>query len=107
MQTQFERMMRTLILVTTGILFVQLLAAQVSFPAMTPQYPKTSHDSDDNSPEILDQLDVNQDPRLKKMLKWHVANNKMRDGMDGFRVEIFFSSALNAKDQSLRIKNVC
>ncbi len=104
LQPQFYFRMRTLILTIAGILFIHVLAAQVTFPAVSQQYPNDFWDSDADAQEILRRIDVNQDPRLEKMLKWHVENNKKRDGMDGYRVEIFFSSALNAKDQSLRIK---
>jgi hypothetical protein len=38
------------------------------------------------------------------MLKWHIENNKRKDGIDGYRVEIFFSSAMNAKERSLNKK---
>ncbi|MCY1721474.1 SPOR domain-containing protein [Prolixibacteraceae bacterium Z1-6] len=53
---------------------------------------------------ILDEVEVNSDPRLEKMLKWHIEKNKKREGIDGFRVEIFFSSKLDAKEESLAIK---
>jgi hypothetical protein len=49
---------------------------------------------------ILQNLYVNQDPRLDKMLNWHIEKNTKKDGIDGFRVEIFFSSELDALDQS-------
>jgi hypothetical protein len=38
------------------------------------------------------------------MLKWHIENNKINNKIDGFRVEIFFSSDLDAKDKALMKK---
>jgi hypothetical protein len=38
------------------------------------------------------------------MLEWHIKNNKKLDGIDGYRVEIFFSSAMNARERALEIK---
>ncbi len=55
-------------------------------------------------PTILQNLHVNQDPRLKKMLNWHIEKNSKKDGIDGYRVEIFFSSELDALAQSKREK---
>jgi hypothetical protein len=53
---------------------------------------------------LLTGLNINQDQRLEKMLHWHIENNKRKDGMEGFRVEVFSSSALNAKERSFREK---
>lgn len=53
---------------------------------------------------IVDDLSVERDARLDKMLKWHIEKNKEREGMEGFRVEIFFSSDLDAKEQALKTK---
>ena len=100
--------MRALFLVFAGLLFSHLLTAQVTFPSWPENQEQDSLQTEEISIPILDNLDINQDPRLEKMLRWHVENNKKRDGMEGFRVEIFFSSALNAKDQALnKKKNFC
>lgn len=57
-----------------------------------------------DTPEITQRLDINCDARLDEMLEWHVEKNKKKEGMEGFRVEIFFSSEINAKEQALKIK---
>lgn len=98
------RKMRALFLLLSGLFFCQLLAAQVTFPAVPGNQAPDSLQTDSTSLQILEELNINQDPRLEKMLKWHVENNRKRDGMEGFRVEIFFSSALNAKEQALKMK---
>ncbi len=54
--------------------------------------------------DILEELQVNRDPRLDKMLKWHVEKNKNREGMEGYRVEIFFSSTMDAREQAQKVK---
>lgn len=59
---------------------------------------------DSNLPEILNDLNVNQDPRVEKMLSWHIENNKINSKIDGFRVEIFFSSDFDAKEKALNVK---
>jgi hypothetical protein len=94
--------MRFLFLLLAGLLINHLVTAQVTFPGI----PEVSvADSVEAEPAyILDRIHVNQDPRLEKMLKWHIVNNRMRDGISGYRVEIFFSSALNAKEQALNKK---
>jgi hypothetical protein len=100
------RKMRALFLILSGLFICQVVAAQVTFPVAPQNNTKDSlpAGSESISLQILDELTINQDSRLKKMLKWHVENNRKRDGMDGYRVEIFFSSALNAKDQALKKK---
>lgn len=60
--------------------------------------------SDSTRINILEGLDVDQDARLCKMLKWHIEKNEKRGGIDGYRVEIFFSSKLDAKEKALGIK---
>lgn len=62
----------------------------------------TAQDSATNA--ILDRLQVERDPILDKMLEWHIEKNHEKEGMDGFRVEIFFSSKMDAKEQALRTK---
>jgi len=53
---------------------------------------------------LADSLSVDRDPRLDKMLKWHIEKNTERKGIDGFRVEIFFSSSMDARKQALEVK---
>jgi hypothetical protein len=38
------------------------------------------------------------------MLSWHIGNNKIKNKIDGFRVEIFFSSELDAKEKAIKKK---
>jgi hypothetical protein len=95
-------MMRFLFLLLAGLLINHIVSAQVTFPGV-PEV--TVADSVVAEPAyILDRIHVNQDPRLEKMLKWHIVNNRMRDGISGYRVEIFFSSANDAKEQALNKK---
>ena len=70
--------------------------AQVTFPNQNTEVS--------NRPEIIKNLNINQDSRLDKMLNWHIENNKINNKIDGFRVEIFFSSDLDAKDKALKKK---
>uniref|UniRef100_UPI00321652DF SPOR domain-containing protein n=1 Tax=uncultured Draconibacterium sp. TaxID=1573823 RepID=UPI00321652DF len=88
--------MRILFLLLVGLFSSQLLFAQEVL------YEEQSVDS--TKIAIMEEVDVVRDARLDKMLKWHVEKNKKREGMDGYRVEIFFSSRLDAKEESLAIK---
>ena len=74
----------------------QILFAQVTSPG--------ENTEELNRPEILKNLKINQDPRLDKILSWHIGNNKTNNSIDGFRVEIFFSSDVDAKQKALRKK---
>ena len=84
--------MKILFLILIGIFTNQFLFAQGVI-------------SDGKRPPILQKLHVNQDPRLDKMLNWHIVNNKKIDGVDGYRVEIFFNSESDALEKA-KIKKV-
>ena len=89
--------MNRFLLFVTGILTSQVIFAQVTFPDDNTQ--------ESNLPEISKNLNINQDPRIDKMLSWHVENNKIKNKIDGFRVEIFFSSEIDAKEKALKKKS--
>jgi len=88
--------MRILFLFLITLFSSQLLLAQDGFGEEL--------SADSTRITILEDLDVNRDPRLDKMLKWHIEKNEKREGIDGYRVEIFFSSKSDAKNEALAIK---
>ena len=88
--------MKRLLLVFLSLLTNLLLNAQVYSPAQN--FEKS------NRPEVTKNLNINQDPRLDKMLGWHIENNRIRNKIEGFRVEIFFSSDFDAREKSIRKK---
>ncbi|MBN2636567.1 MAG: SPOR domain-containing protein [Prolixibacteraceae bacterium] len=55
-------------------------------------------------PEIIDQLTVIQDPRLEKMLAWDIEKNRTVNGIEGYRVEIFFSPGSDAYEMAKKKK---
>ena len=81
---------------STGLFFCQMLLAQVTLPETL--------QSENDTLAILKKLDVKQDPRLEKMLNWDVENNKERNGIEGYRVEIFFSSKMDAYEKARETK---
>jgi len=83
------------------LFFVSLFTSQVVFAQ---EINSEEIPEDSTRIAILDELDVNCDSRLDKMLKWQIEKNKKMEGMEGFRVEIFFSSQMDAKEKSLAIK---
>ncbi len=80
-----------LISLTSPILF-----AQVLIPDKNNAEPKL--------PEIIRNLNIRQDARIEKMLSWHIENNKIKNKIEGFRIEIFFSSDADAKENALKKK---
>ena len=84
------------LLLFISILTNQVIIAQVSFPENKTQ--------ESNRPEIMRNIEVHQDPLVDKMLDWHIENNKIKNKIDGFRVEIFFSSDVDAKEKALKKK---
>jgi hypothetical protein len=83
-------------LIFIGILTKQLIFAQVSFSENLMQ--------GSNRPELLKDIEIHQDPMVGKMLDWHIENNKIKNKIEGFRVEIFFSSDVDAKEKALKKK---
>jgi len=55
--------------------------------------------------ELLGKLQIRQDPRITDLLVRHSQINERRRGTDGFRLEIFFSSDNNAREQAMRVRN--
>ena len=88
-------MMRYLSLIL-GMFTCQIILAQV--------IPSEEILKEKNLPEKLQGVDVEQDPMLDNMLEWHIENNRIKNKIDGYRVEIFFSSDLDAKEKALLIK---
>jgi hypothetical protein len=92
--------MRGLFLFITVLFFIRPAHAQTEFSsAISSAQVETEIDS--VSIPIIQDLKIDQDSRVKKMLKWHIQDNKMRDGMEGYRIEIFSSSTLNGKERAL------
>ncbi len=58
----------------------------------------------DNRPGIFQKLGIEQDPELIRLVELHIRKNESIKGMNGFRVEIFFSSALDARQKALQTK---
>lgn len=86
--------MSRLLLSGLMLFFVQVVFSQVT-------EMQTAEQAEIRTPAILQNLNVERDTLLDKMLNWHIEKNKMRDGMDGYRVEIFFSSDLDARQEAL------
>lgn len=66
----------------------RFLFAQVTFPI---EY-QGEYLSENNHDSLYQTLNVNKDYRLDKLVGWHIQNNKRREGIEGYRVEIFFST---------------
>jgi hypothetical protein len=70
-----------------------MLLSQVTFPAEAL--------SENSTPSILQGVEITQDPRLDKMLNWHIESNKRRNGIDGFRLDIF---SVTEKEKAFQTK---
>lgn len=80
------------------MVFFQPLFAQVVFPE--------EYQIENKQEDLYQTLSIDKDYRLDKMVNWHIQNNKRREGIEGYRVEIFFStnnreSALDKKVEFL------
>ena len=88
--------MKQVLLLAITIFFSKAIFAQLSY--------SNNIGSDNSDPEIIKNIQVQQDPLLTEMLEWHVSNNKKDKQIEGFRVEIFFSSDIDAKEKALKKK---
>ena len=88
--------MKLFLFVFLSVLANNFLIAQV--------YSSAQNTEKSNRPPIIKNLKINQDPRLEQMLSWHIENNRINNKIEGFRVEIFFSSDFNAKEKAIRKK---
>jgi hypothetical protein len=57
------------------------------------------------SPDIFQKINSKQDPALVELVNLHIRRNQQGGTMPGFRIEIFFSSELNARQKAQNIKN--
>jgi hypothetical protein len=55
--------------------------------------------------DFLGKLNVRQDARITDMLIRHSQINQKRNGTDGYRLEIFFSSDARAREQAMKVKH--
>lgn len=55
--------------------------------------------------ELLENLQIRQDPRITDLLIRQVQINQRRHGTDGFRLEIYFNSDKKAREQAVRVRN--
>lgn len=55
-------------------------------------------------PEIFQKLGISHDPQIERLVGLHIRKNEASKGIQGFRVEIFFSSALDARQKALNTK---
>jgi hypothetical protein len=88
--------MKQFLLLITALVTVLTGFGQVTFPG--------SEMSSGSNPEIIKSIDSNQSPLLNDMLSWHISNNKNNKQIEGYRVEIFFSSDADAKEKALKKK---
>ncbi len=54
---------------------------------------------------IFQRIDSKQDPRLVELVNLHIRRNMEGSTAQGYRIEIFFSSDLNARQRAQKIKS--
>lgn len=89
-----------------SLVFCFLLWNSLSF-AQTDSLSTTSGLSGQSAvmEELLSKLRIYQDPRITDLLVRHSQINQRKQGFEGYRLEIFFSSESNARQHSVRVRN--
>jgi hypothetical protein len=57
-----------------------------------------------DQPAIFVKLGIEQDPEIVRLVGTHIRNNESVRRISGYRVEIFFSSSLDARQKALETK---
>ncbi|MFV0376179.1 MAG: SPOR domain-containing protein [Mangrovibacterium sp.] len=67
---------------------------------------ETSYKPSSTSPgkSLLDRLDLEQDSRVDSLVLNHIRQNKRKEGGEGFRLEIFFSSGVSARENAVKVR---
>lgn len=86
------------------ILFIWLLLCIVQGVAAQ-QYLEDPVTTLDEFSVLISRLNVNQDPRLNKLVENHIEKNGKNNGVPGYRVEIFFKSGATAREEALKVKS--
>jgi hypothetical protein len=80
----------------TGIILILFC---LSLSAQESSY--TPHNSSESR---IQQLPVRQDARIDTLLQRHITQNRRLNGTEGYRLEIFFSSGMRAREQAMAVK---
>jgi len=89
--------MRRFLILAPFLLFWQWTTAQAVQQGSTSSFRQT--------PDIFAKIDSKQDPDLVELVNLHIRKNQQGGNMPGFRVEIFFSSELNARQKAQQVKS--
>jgi len=88
--------MKQLLLLITALAIVFSVNGQETFPLVENEAGPL--------PCFLKTIEAKHDARLLSMLEGHISNNKINKNIEGFRVEIFFSSNADARENALKKK---
>jgi hypothetical protein len=83
------------------VIFVLVPALILSLAIFAQDAGQKTAIGQDGLPEIISKVKPDQDSRLNDLVKWQVENNSKKEGIDGWRVEIFSSESL---ERSRKVK---
>jgi hypothetical protein len=86
-----------------SFLLLQLLLVFFPVNAGARKFPDNNPDGREG--DIFRRLKINQDPRFEELVRLHIRRNRQANGIPGYRVEIFFSSEINARQKAQGIKS--
>ncbi len=89
--------------VISSLLLLQLLLVVSPFTSGARTFPECNPDGREG--DIFRRLKINQDPRFEELVRYHVRRNRQTSGIPGYRVEVFFSSEINARQRAQGIKS--
>lgn len=91
------RFRKIVIITVCALLWAQTSSAQSSF--RTEELFKRAGYSRQSG-----NLAITQDPAIDTLINRHILNNSRYNGLEGFRIQIYSSSARNAREESARVR---
>lgn len=88
-----------------SVFFLIVLFSSVSYAQIDTLGINSGYSQSGKLDDFLGKLQIKQDSRITDLLVRHSQINQKRNGTDGFRLEIFFSSDTKARERAARVKN--
>lgn len=88
-----------------SVVFLIVLFSSMSYAQKDTLGINSGYSQSGKLEDFLGRMQIKQDARITDMLVRHSQINQKRNGTDGFRLEIFFSSDTKAREKAARVKN--
>jgi len=85
--------------------FLLIIPILLSLISNAQPQPQAASGEQDYFSGIFQRIDSKQDPRLVELVNLHIRRNMEGSTVQGYRIEIFFSSDLDARQRAQKVKS--